>query len=720
MVVMADRAIGVPKIAPISPFCSPRELLADALPLLQPASRISVTEAAEMYLRVPLGGVWGRFDRTVAPYMVEPADTTRSRRFQAGAFVGPKQSGKTAMLSAVALHAVTCDPDPVRIVHMDKKSADQWVEEKLDPMIRNSPEVWSRLGRAREDSTFSRKRFKGMRITIGYPVASFLSSTSQRFVLLTDYDHMPQVLGPKDAPENSPYRMARDRITSFMSRGFVLLESTPAFPVTDPDWRPGPGAPHEMPPVSGGIVRIYNEGTRGRWYWECMDCAGLYEPHFTRLRYDASLDPGEAGARAEMVCPHCGSLTAHRHKVELNRRALQGRGGWLHEGARVDDEGRRALVALGDSGLRETDVASWALNGAAAAFAPWSALVSAWEIARREVEAFGDETALRGVWYTGRGEPYPPASDRGDGDLSVALLRDHASDLVQGVAPSWARFVTVTVDVQGNRFEGMAMAWGEGGRRIVIDRFALVEPPADAPGARDGEGRARQVDPGKYAEDAGLLVALASRVYAVQGAGYGLRPCALAVDFNGPPGWPDNAEKFWRQRRREGQGHLWFLSIGLGGFHQRDRVRHATPEYGSKGKKARSIKLLYMAADRLKDSVLAALARFDGAAGAIHVPQWLSADHLAEFLAEKRSAKGYELRAGQKRNESLDLAVQALALAEHKGLNRIDWESPPDWAVGGADNAFAVALSVDGGVAEGAAPVERRQAMPETIGWLRR
>ena len=61
------------------------------------------------------------------------------------------------------------------------------------------------------------------------------------------------------------------------------------------------------------------------------------------------------------------------------------------------------------------------------------------------------------------------------------------------------------------------------------------------------------------------------------------------------------ATPIWRKRRREGQGHLWFLSIGRGGFKIPDRVWLATPERGSQGKKARSIKLLNMAVDRLKE-----------------------------------------------------------------------------------------------------------------------
>jgi phage terminase large subunit GpA-like protein len=179
MVEMSESVLGrVPRIPPLPPFVAPEDVVRDALPLLDPPNRITVTDAAERFIRIPLAGSWRGFDRAVTPYMVEPADTTQSRRFKTCAFVGPSQTGKTVMLQAVSLHAVMCNPGPVQIIHMTQADANAWVEEKLDPIIYNSPAIHDRLGKSRDDSTFSRKRFKGMRLTIGYPVANQLSSRS--------------------------------------------------------------------------------------------------------------------------------------------------------------------------------------------------------------------------------------------------------------------------------------------------------------------------------------------------------------------------------------------------------------------------------------------------------------------------------------------------------------------------------------------------------------
>lgn len=695
MVTMADRGLGMlTRIPPLPPFTTPEDLLADALPLLDPPSRISVTDAAERHLRVPVQGNWLPYDRLIAPYTVEPQDMTQSRRFKAVCFVGPSQSGKTQMLISTAMHSVMCAPGPMQIIHMTKTDADAWCDEKLDPAILNSPNWHDRLGRAREDSTFSRKRFKGMRLAIGYPVANQLSSRTQRIVMLTDYDHMPQRLGPADSPEGTPFGMALLRIRQYMSRGCVLVESTPAFPVsTEVDWSPSPAHPHMMPPATGGIVNIYNDGTRGRWYWECPDCHDVFEPRFDRLRFDPNLDPGEAGEQAEMECPHCGGLTAHRHKVGLNRAALAGRGGWLHESRVLDDRGRRVLVPIDDSMIRNTPIASYGLNGAAAAFAPWYELVQRYETERRKFEASGDDTDFAKVCYTDIGLSYRRPTDDDASAVTVDGVRESACDLEPGSCPGWTRFIVLSVDVNGSWFAVAATAFGADGRRMLIDRFDLRDAPAGARRATDAEGRPRAVDPGRYAEDTDVLPPLLQRQYRVAGETWALRPCAMALDFNGPAGWSDNAEKFWRASRRDSQRATVFLSFGRPGFKMPDRVWLAAPERGSGGKKARSIKLLNMAVDRLKDSTLAALGVGEEGPGAMLVARHIERERIEELLAERRETDGWRKRAGARRNETLDLSVQALAVAEHKGLNRVNPEAPPEWMIGGLGNPFAVALA---------------------------
>ncbi|UWQ77616.1 phage terminase large subunit family protein [Leisingera sp. S132] len=681
---MSDRALGqVYDLPPLPPFASAQELLTDALPLLDAPSRMTPTEAAQRYVRVETRGVWQNYDPEVTPYMVEPVDTTKSRIYKAGAFVGPSQSGKTMALITTALHPVTCDPAPALVVHMDRPSRDRWVEESLNPVIQNSPDVRDRLGRGRDDDTFMRKRFRGMRLMLGYPTPQWLSSAKYRFVGMTDYDHFPPELGVrKDAPEGSAFDMGLQRIKSFMSRGFLFAESTPAWPVIKPDWSRRKDAPHELPPVRYGIVPLYNRGTRGRWYWECRDCGELFEPRFDRLHFDPDLPPVEAGEAAEMACPHCGSLIGSQHRNEFNRAGLKGRGGWFHEA-----ETGGGIVPLGDARIRGSEIASWALNGAAATFSSWSSMVTRYLDAQREAEEMDDDLALGRFMYTEVGLPYSRSGDEEDGDLTVKSLKAKRQERPRGVAPAWVRFITVSIDVQGTYFTVQVTGWGIDGSRTVLDRFDLTQPPVDA----DGAAPKRKLDPGKYPGDWDVLAPLDHQLWQVEGADCALRAVTLGVDFQGAPGVSDNAEEFWRKRSKAGQGSRWFLTRGHGGFNQRDRVWHEAPERSNKNNKGRRIKLLNMATDRLKDSVAAALGRPLGDRRSFPLPEFLSEDHLGEFCAEERLEKGWALKKGQKRNESFDLSVQAQAMAEHKGLRRINQEAPPNWATLGEGNPHWVA-----------------------------
>jgi phage terminase large subunit GpA-like protein len=693
MVEIRDVRIGqLVNFPPLPGYVTPDEILADALPVLDPPSRINVIEAAERDLRIQVQGAWQNFDRSVTPYMVEPSNMVQSRLYGAVAFLGPSQSGKTKMLETVAFHSITCDPDPVLIIHMTRQSRDTWVEEKLDPSILNSPHIHERLGKAREDSTFSRKRFRGMRLTIGYPTPEILSGGTYRLVLLTDVDHMPLVLGGKKNPEGSPFRMSKQRTKSFLSRGCVLLEGSPAYPSLDPSFRAKADAPHELPPVAGGMAMHYNEGTRARWYWECKDCGEEFEPRVDRLHYDDSLSPGLAGDQAEMECPHCHCLISHRHKIELNREALAGKGGWRHEA-----EGG-GIVSVDDERIRRSDIVSYALNGAAATFANWRDIVTNLETAKRRAETLGDEVELAGVTYTEIGLPYSPISKNGN-ELGLQFLRDNAHALAKGVAPDWARFILLSTDVQGTYFALQATAYGEGGKSQVVDRIDLTMPPMDAPNAeRDAEGHCRKLDPAKYIEDWEVLSPFLDRVWPVENSEYGLKAVAACVDFQGRPGVSDNAESFLKKRKAKGQGDRWFVTRGHGGWRHGSRIWYASPERKSGGGKARQLKILNIATDRIKDTISKALAKAGGGTGAQLVPGWMDDDLLTEFVSEERTSKGWEPKAGQIRNEGFDLSVMGRGLAEHLGLLRLDFDNPLLWFAAGPGNSFAVS-NVDGGQA---------------------
>jgi phage terminase large subunit GpA-like protein len=662
----------------LPPFVSAAEVVAEVLPGLRPVERIGVEEAATRYRKTRVGMQWQAWDPAAAPYMSEPQTVVTSRRFLALAFIGPSQSLKTsALIENPVAHAMTCAPKIVHVVQMNEVAAGAFSVEKIGPMVANSPALEARKlpGRASE-SMYSRAYLGGMRLTIGWPTAASLSSRAIPLVLLTDYDRMPDNIDG----EGPAWVLARARNTSFKSLGMTVAETSPGRDVTAARFEAT--SIHEAPPC-GGLLGIYNDGSRGRWYWRCTGCGEEFEPRLDRMHWADNLSPTDAAAGAVMICPPCGTV------IEAAQKSVMNAGGrWLHE----SEDGAEA-VPLGDPRMRKTDVATYWLHGVAAALSSWPVMLAQYIAARRAYDDDGDATTLRAVMNTGLGMPFLRPTRKGEKRATAAALLAAASDLPLGIAPAWALVLLASVDVQGgaaSRFVVNVEAWGDEGRRCLVDRYDIAAPPPGAPDMpRD------RIDPATYAEDWAALDAVKAKAYPVAGADYALRPAAVVVDSGGEAGVTDNAYRFWRDKRSAGEGRLWYLARPLGGP-QMAMAWVQTPKRGSKGKAAAvDVPLLYIATDRAKDAVSAALARPADAVGSYLVPRDAPPEVFRELTAEEPTPKGWRLRAGERRNEALDLACYALGLATVFHADRLNRAAAPRWALPGAGNENAVRIDAD-------------------------
>lgn len=665
---------------PLPPYTDPRSALKQALPTLRPAERISVTRSAEKYMRVNVSGQWQPFRADVAPYMTEPSDMSASRRFRAMVFAGPAQSGKTQMLQTIMAHAVMSDPGRVALFQMTRDAAALMEREKIAPMILNSPAIRARQAQGRGADTIFQKLFTGgTHLTLDWPTPEKLASTTVRMLMATDFDR--PAWGNGSIGDGDPYTQMRARTRTFLSRGMVVIESSPGAPISDENWRPS--TPNDCPPVRYGVLSLYPGGTKGRWYVPCPECGSFFDMTFSKLVYPASADPTEAGEAARMRCPHCRDTFGHELKREVN--AL---GRWLHESA-PDENGKVALVGIEDPRLRRTDLLSYWLDGTNAAFSTWAELVAAYQTGLNHFEATGDEEQLRGTVTTGQAQPYRMRSASTEMEITLDGLRDKAATCLtpKGVVPTWGRYLTLSVDVQGTYFSVGVTAWGPGGRHQPVDRFDLITPPESAPAA---EGRTLR--PGEIPEDWAVLEELSSRVWPVEDSDWGLKAVSVAIDMHGPGSTTDNAYRFYRGRRKAGEGHRWYLTRGDGRLDLPDRVWLKAPERASgKRKVAADIKILNMATNRLKDAVAVSLRLTEDGENICQIPRWMEEKHLIEFTAERRGPRGWDKRPGMVRNESFDHLVQARAQHIILGAEKINWAAPArPWAMLSEANDYAV------------------------------
>lgn len=635
--------------------------------ILRAPRRMRVADAVAQYMRVPMGaGNSVPWDPLVAPYVIEPMNCLASREFDAVIFVGPARTGKTiGLIDGWVIYNVICDPADMLIIQMTEEKAREHSKKRLARTFRVSPEVVSRLSPNKNDNNvYDRTFLAGNYLKIGWPSVNIMSSSDYKCVALTDYDRFPEDIDG----EGDAFSLASKRTTTFMSSGMTLVESSPGRDVKDVKWRRT--SPHEAPPTTG-ILSLYNRGDRRRWYWPCPHCGEYFQPCGDVVAgFRDIADPVLASEAAYIQCPSCSGRIMPEQKRELN-----GRGVWLRDGESINADGSR----YGDP--RRSRIASFWMEGPAAAYQTLSQLVYKLLTAEQEYETTGSEETLKTVINTDWGLPYLPRASMEQ--RKSELLEQRAEPVPSRSVPDGINFLVATVDVQAGRhrrFVVQVTGYGSRGERWIIDRYNITQSLRG-----DSDGESQRIDPASYPEDWDVLLTdvfhkswpLASD------PSQQMRLMAMAVDSGGEDGVTDNAYKFWRRCRRDGLGKRIYLFKG-------DSIRRAklitrtfpdnTGRTGRRAQAAGDVPLWLLQTDALKDRVNNALWRDSPGPGYVHFPDWLGSWFYDELTYEERSSDGKWSKPGRGANEAFDLMVYAEALVILHGYEKIRWPDAPEWA----------------------------------------
>ena len=635
--------------------------------ILRAPRRMRVADAVAQYMRVPMGaGNSVPWDPLVAPYVIEPMNCLASREYDAVIFVGPARTGKTiGLIDGWVIYNVICDPADMLIIQMTEEKAREHSKKRLARTFRVSPEVVSRLSPNKNDNNvYDRTFLAGNYLKIGWPSVNIMSSSDYKCVALTDYDRFPEDIDG----EGDAFSLASKRTTTFMSSGMTLVESSPGRDVKDVKWRRT--SPHEAPPTTG-ILSLYNRGDRRRWYWPCPHCGEYFQPCGDVVAgFRDIADPVLASEAAYIQCPSCSGRILPEQKRELN-----GRGVWLRDSESINADGSR----YGDP--RRSRIASFWMEGPAAAYQTLSQLVYKLLTAEQEYETTGSEETLKTVINTDWGLPYLPRASMEQ--RKSELLEQRAEPVPSRSVPDGVNFLVATVDVQAGRhrrFVVQVTGYGSRGERWIIDRYNITQSLRG-----DSDGESQRIDPASYPEDWDVLLTdvfhkswpLASD------PSQQMRLMAMAVDSGGEDGVTDNAYKFWRRCRRDGLGKRIYLFKG-------DSIRRAklisrtfpdnTGRTGRRAQAAGDVPLWLLQTDALKDRVNNALWRDSPGPGYVHFPDWLGSWFYDELTYEERSSDGKWSKPGRGANEAFDLMVYAEALVILHGYEKIRWPDAPEWA----------------------------------------
>ncbi|EQB9591509.1 ClpP-like prohead protease/major capsid protein fusion protein [Escherichia coli] len=456
--------------------------------ILRAPRRMRVADAVAQYMRVPMGaGNSVPWDPLVAPYVIEPMNCLASREYDAVIFVGPARTGKTiGLIDGWVIYNVICDPADMLIIQMTEEKAREHSKKRLARTFRVSPEVVSRLSPNKNDNNvYDRTFLAGNYLKIGWPSVNIMSSSDYKCVALTDYDRFPEDIDG----EGDAFSLASKRTTTFMSSGMTLVESSPGRDVKDVKWRRT--SPHEAPPTTG-ILSLYNRGDRRRWYWPCPHCGEYFQPCGDVVAgFRDIADPVLASEAAYIQCPSCSGRIMPEQKRELN-----GRGVWLRDGESINADGSR----YGDP--RRSRIASFWMEGPAAAYQTLSQLVYKLLTAEQEYETTGSEETLKTVINTDWGLPYLPRASMEQ--RKSELLEQRAEPVPSRSVPDGVNFLVATVDVQAGRhrrFVVQVTGYGSRGERWIIDRYNITQSLRG-----DSDGESQRIDPASYPEDWDVLL----------------------------------------------------------------------------------------------------------------------------------------------------------------------------------------------------------------------
>lgn len=628
-------------------FANAQTIMREACELLRPPRRVRVSESAAQHMRVGgAGGYEGPWDASMTPYMVAPMDRLNDRSVEAVIFCGPAQSGKTeALIAGWMTHSIVSDPCDMMIVQMAQHEARDFSKRRIDRVIRQSPSLRNLMGAGHNDNVFDKQFKNGAYLNIGWPTISQLSGKPIRHVAMTDYDRMPtNVEGEGDG-----FALAKNRSKSFMSRGKTLVESSPGHEVLDPEWTPrGHGAPPTF-----GVLGLYNLGDRNRWYWPCPHCQSLFLAEWSNLTWDKSIDdPVLASKTANMGCPECGGLIGAEHKAIMNNA-----GQWRNE-----------AEVFGDS--FQSKIASYWMQGPAAAFQSWEQLVYNYLTSLKDFELTGNQEKLKTTVNTDQGRPYAVMTGKGDG-LDAVLLKQRADNYApQRQLPSMARFVTTAVDVQKHRFVVQVTAWGEEGQSWIVDRYNLI--PSDRMG---DDGERLKVSPFTHPEDWHVLDKLLEDQYTVVGsADVAIKSRMVVCDSGGQDQATNNSYSYALRLKRLGRADRFAL---LKGASTRGAMRIAK---GKPGDDRIKVPLWIINTTILKDEVAANLSRSEPGPNFIHLPDWAGEWFFRELSAETRTASGWLKKRKGDNNEAFDLCGYNRVAYSLCGGDKINWQRPPEWA----------------------------------------
>lgn len=685
---------------------------------IRPPKKVSLLETVQNNRRFKvLNGLASmtkpmRMDKT--PFLIPVLEWLESREVTEVYIAGPSQFGKSELFLTVSAHAILYKPQDILIVQPTKDTARDFITRRLDRMLDASVDNAGRplrtyLAPGRSADKAMGKLFKsGMQIDCVYPTVEHLSSKPVPIVLMDERDRMTDDVGGSKAEqgEGDPVRLGKARLKTHPKEGKILVACSPSRP------------------NGTGITALVKSGPQYFVAVKCLHCGEYWTPgfdaegrgHHRDLHIAAPDDPEYSREKVSVHCQECsaGHFPADQAAL-LKASVLVLKGMKVPRDWDVDRDGR--VYGPKPTGRRRTLWVHGLVNG----FQEWGDLAADLVSAEIEYRETGNERPLRTVYNTGFGINYVSKADGLPPLETDDLKARRLTGWNMGTVPVGARYLTASVDIQGNRFAVCVFAHGDRRQMWVVDRFDILTL-ADAK---------TEIRPATQEEHWWELFprVLDLRYPLVSDPSRSLGIVTTAIDTGGEAGVADKARAFWHEARRRGYPELGLMMVK--GATRPEAPVLARPSYDRDigGKPMVGGYRWYMVGSHaLKGIVAARLRRDQPGPGYIGIPGNMAENHIAEWTAEVL-VDGVWTKI-RRANETLDLTCYAIAAVARLRPGRINWADRrawPPWAVPRAAEGVAmvpaapapvqaavdpVAAPVAPPVISAPAPVPRRPGVP--------
>ncbi len=388
--------------------------------------RVSEWAAANRILSEKASSEPGPWRNNRNPLLVEPMDCFSARspvrevvcRF-------PVQFGKSELECNVAGYTMCEIGGPIMVCLPGQVSLDKWIDQKLNPLLEETPAVRRVLSSTASRDTANRRNFKefeGGQLYLehaGNPVR--LKSTSVRTLIVDEFSSFADACRTGDDPE----QLVDGRNTAYPSTYKRLKVGTPEIK---------------------GICRIdalYARSDQRRWYIRCPDCRHEQPLEWGGLQWSPD------ASHCWYACRECGVVIEEHQKDAL----IDG-GRWVPEnpGAAIRGYAANALYHKMGRGPR------------------WLELVREW------IAAQNDLPKLKTFINDRLAEAWEDPAMRA---VKHNLVADRAEPLALRPVPSWVLAVTAGIDTQDDRLPVQIVGWGRGLRAWPIDYVELPGDPAE-------------------------------------------------------------------------------------------------------------------------------------------------------------------------------------------------------------------------------------------------